>query len=298
MNQITKTKINTAEIITDNALNNRKKSKKRVFGIFKHLFLILSCTLVLAPIIMILFNSFKTPEEYMYSNVFSIPESFLNFDNFIAVFTKGNMLTGLKNSAILVIGSCALSITMGTMVAYSINRFDFFGNKAIMLLYTLAAVIPSTTTQVATFSLIKGLGLYNTLFSGIILFAGTDLIQIYIYLQFIGNIPTSLDESAMVEGASYFRIFWKIIFPLMMPATITVLVIKVIAVYNDLYIAFLYMPKYKTVSTALYSFSGENNTQWNVMSAAILFALIPTLILYFCMQKYIYSGVTNGAVKE
>ena len=279
-------------------LNSRAKNKKCVFLTLKHLFLIAGCLFVFIPIIIIVLNSFKTSEEYMYGNIFALPNSFTNFENFVTAFTKGHMLEGFKNSAILVVASCAISICMGTMVAYSLNRFKFFGNKLIVLLYTMAAVIPSTTTQVATFSLIKGLGLYNSLFAGILLFSGTDLIQIYIYLQFIGNISYSLDESAMVEGASYFCIFRKIIFPLMVPATITVLVIKVIAIYNDLYIAYLYMPKFKTVSTALYAFSGENNTQWNIMSAGILLALIPTLILYLFMQKYIYSGVTNGAVKE
>lgn len=279
-------------------LNSRAKIKKCVFLTLKHLFLIAGCLFVFIPIIIIVLNSFKTSEEYMYGNIFALPNSFTNFENFVTAFTKGHMLEGFKNSAILVVASCAISICMGTMVAYSLNRFKFFGNKLIVLLYTMAAVIPSTTTQVATFSLIKGLGLYNSLFAGILLFSGTDLIQIYIYLQFIGNISYSLDESAMVEGASYFCIFRKIIFPLMVPATITVLVIKVIAIYNDLYIAYLYMPKFKTVSTALYAFSGENNTQWNIMSAGILLALIPTLILYLFMQKYIYSGVTNGAVKE
>jgi len=292
---LTKNQNLTAEKVKARGLD--AKQKKTIVLLLQHFILILGCIVVLAPMVIIFFNSFKTAEEYIYGNVFKIPESFLYFQNYWVAFIQGKLLEGFKNSAILVVSSCFISILLGTMVAYALGRFEFKGKRTIMLLYTIAAIVPSITTQVATFSLIKGLGLYNTLGAGILLFSGTDLIQIYIYLQFIDNIPYALDESAKLDGASYLCVFRKIIFPLLKPATITVIIIKVISIYNDLYTAHLYMPKFKTISTALYTFSGENNTQWNIMSAAIILALIPTLIIFFTLQKYIYGGITTGSVK-
>lgn len=108
-----------------------------------------------------------------------------------------------------------------------------------------------------------------------------------------------LDESAMVEGASLFRIYRSIIFPLLTPATATLIILKTISIYNDMYIPYLYMPKQSlgVVTTILMRFQGVNSGEWNLICAAILLILLPTVILYFFLQRYIFEGVTSGAVK-
>ena len=102
--------------------------------------------------------------------------------------------------------------------------------------------MPGVTTQVATFQIINGLGLYNTKAAPILLFMGTDIIAIYIFIQFMQSIPVSLDEAAMIDGANRWTIYWRIILPLLKPAIATVVIIKGIAVYNEFYIPFLYLP--------------------------------------------------------
>lgn len=128
---------------------------------------------------------------------------------------------------------------------------------------------------------------------------GADAIVIFIYLQFMETIPKDLDEAAMMEGASYFRIYGSIIFPLLKPATATVLIIRSIWMYNDFYIPFLYMPRQDlaVVSTFLYKFQGPFNSEWNVICAGVILAIIPTITIFLFMQKYIYSGLAKGAVK-
>ena len=270
---------------------------KIIADIINYTLLITASILVVFPILVVLFNSFKTPTEYMYSGSFDLPQSFLNFDNYLNAFFTGNILNGFKNSITLIIGSLILNVALGTMLAYALGRFDFKFKKLILGLFTMAVIIPTVTTQVATFSIIKALGFYNTYFAGFLIYCGTDIIQIYIYLQFVEKIPFELDEAAMIEGASYLRIYSQIIFPLLLPATVTVIIIKTINIYNDLFTTYLYMPSKQTVSLALYTFAGDRGAQWNVMSAAIIIALIPTLAAYLFMQKYILSGLTNGAVK-
>ena len=113
------------------------------------------------------------------------------------------------------------------------------------------------------------------------------------------SIPISLDEAAKLDGANHFRIYRSIIFPLLKPAIATVIIIKGIAVYNEFYIPFLYMPDNDlgVISTSLFRFKGPLGTQWEVLSAGAVIVIIPTLILFLLLQRFIYNGISAGATK-
>ncbi|MGG4147318.1 carbohydrate ABC transporter permease [Paenibacillus algorifonticola] len=269
-----------------------------LFTIFKYVTLVLALFVVLFPLYSIVTGAFKTQVEY-YQSGLALPANFLNFDNFQKVFDIGKLGLGFRNIAIILVIAVAGNIMFGTMVAYALGRFDFKLKKGIMGMYLVAQVIPMVTTQVATFSVIKYFSLYNTMGAPIILYLGADVLQIVIYLQFVNSIPKDLDESAMMEGASLFKIYRSIIFPLLGPATATLVILKTISIYNDFYTPYLYMPsqKLKVVSTAIYAFVGPNAAQLNVISAGILIIFIPTVAIFLSMQKFIFAGVTSGAVK-
>ena len=122
----------------------------------------------------------------------------------------------------------------------------------------------------------------------------------YIFIQFLNNISRSLDESAFLDGASYFRIYRSIILPMLRPAIATVLVIKFVGIYNDFYTANLYMPSKElgVVSTALYRFIGPYGAKWEIIFAGIIICIIPSLIIFITLQKFIYSNLVAGSVKE
>jgi ABC-type sugar transport system, permease component len=264
-----------------------------------YLCLIAFVIMVIVPLLIVLNVSFKTNTEYMASGVYSLPESFLNFSNYIKAFTTGNFGLAFKNTFILMIISVPLAIITGTMTAYALDRFDFKLKKVIFTLFLIPTFIPAMTVTIATFTVIKALGLYNTIFAGIILYIGTDIMQIYIFLQFMKQIPKSLDESARLDGASRLRIYWSIILPQMKPAIATTVILKILAIYNDFFTPYMYMPKsgLKTVATALNSFAGDKMADWPLMSSAIIFVAIPTVLIYIFLQNYIIGGVTDGAVK-
>ncbi|MBM7565233.1 carbohydrate ABC transporter permease [Paenibacillus sacheonensis] len=264
-----------------------------------YLLLSLAVFAVLFPPAVVVLNAFKGTEEYNVSGVFDLPNSFFNMDNFRTVMNIGHMGRAFYNTGIILALSLIGNILIGTTAAYALGRFDFKLKRAILAGYVLATLIPSVTTQVATFSIIKNLGLFNTHLAPVLLYLGTDVVQIYIFLQFIRGIPFDLDESAMMEGASLFRIFRSVIFPLLIPATATVTIIKTISIYNDMYIPYLYMPAQKlgVVSTSLMKFAGVNSAQWNLISAAVVIILIPTVIIYLFLQRYIFSGIVSGSVK-
>lgn len=281
-------------------ISNQNLSNQNVyFRISTYVALLLVAALILFPLYMVVIIAFKSSNEYLYSTLLSLPESFLYFDNFIKVINSGKIFLGFKNTIILVVFSVSLSILMGLMVSYVLNRFDFRFKKLVMVAFVSTAIIPNITTQVAVFQVITALKLYNTIYAGILLYIATDIIQIYFFLQYFRKIPKELDESGMVDGASYFRIFRSILVPQMVPAIVTMSIIKAITIYNDIFIPYLYMPSgdLRTVSTALQSFQLLRGTEWTTMSAAILFTLAPTLIVYIACQKIIISGLTEGAVK-
>jgi raffinose/stachyose/melibiose transport system permease protein len=273
------------------------KSSKSIQA-FKYLTLAVAVFIVFFPIYSVFVGAFKTKVEF-YQSGLRLPESFFNFENFKRVFKVGKLGLGFTNISVILLVTLTANILIGTMVAYALNRFDFKLKKPIMGLYLIAQLIPPITTQVATFSVIKALGVYNTIKAPMLIYMGADVLQIIIYLQFMSNIPKDLDESAMVEGASFFKIYRSIIFPLLGPATATLVILKTISIYNDFYTPYLYMPsqKLKVVSTAIYSFVGPNAAQLNVISAGILIIFIPTVVIFLFMQRFIFAGVTNGAVK-
>lgn len=259
--------------------------------------LILFVILMLAPLLIVLNVSLKEQSEYMMQGVYSLPNNIFNISNYVKAFTTGGFGEGFKNTLILM-GVCVpVSIIVGTMVSYALGRFDFKLKKVMYLAFLFPTFIPSMTVTIATFTLIKTLHLYNTILAGMILYIGTDIVQIYIFLQFINQVPMALDESARIDGASRFRIYWSIILPQLKPAIATTAILKILGIYNDFFTPYMYMPKIKTVATALNTFAGDKLADWPLMSSAIIFVAIPTIIIYMFMQNSIIGGVTDGAVK-
>ena len=269
------------------------------FTILRYIVTILACLIIIAPIAVIFLGSFKTNNELLTTNVISPPKNWLNFENYKTAWVNGKMLLGFFNTFLILLASITATILTGTMTAYVLSRFKFKFKKTIKFLFLLASLIPSITMQMSTFQIIVALDLYNTRWSTILLFAGTDIISIYIFLQFLEGIPYSLDEAAIVDGASFPRIFFNIIFPLLKPAIMTVIIIKGIGYYNEFYTPFLYMkkPELAVISTALYRFQGPYGTKWEVICAGVVITMIPTFIIFIALQKHIYSGLTMGSVK-
>ncbi len=285
--------------MADNSTEAGIKIKSKMLIGINYLLLAIIGIIILVPILIVFLASFKSDAEYVYSGIFQLPQSFSNIENYITVITKGKFLLAYKNTVLLILISNIGSILMGSMLAYIFSRFEFHFKKTILVCFLITSAVPQVTTQVATFTVIKNLHLYNTIFAGIALYLAASVLSIYIFMQFIEKVPVDLDESALVDGASYFRIFSTIILPQLKPAIATVFIIKTLEIYNDMLTPYLYMPKstLKTVTTALLQFSYDRNSQWNVMAAGIIAAVIPTILLYLYLQRYIIAGLTEGAVK-
>ena len=274
------------------------KSHKITIGkCFQYLVLIAGSIVALLPILVVFIGSFKSNQEFLNSGVLELPKT-LDFSNYKTAFVDGQMLLGFKNTLIIFVVSMLGKLTLASMFAYAMSRFDFKLKKPILALFVLAMLIPAITSQVATFQIINSLGLFNKIWSVILLNLGTDVISVYVFLQYLDEIPISLDESAFLDGAGYFGIFWKIILPNLKAPIVTMLIISGVGVYNDFYSPFLYMPdrNLKVISTALFAFKGPYGTNWPVILAGVVIVILPILLVFLSLQKYIYNGV-SGAVK-
>ena len=273
--------------------------KKYLWIFVKYFSIIFFSFIAILPIVSCVITAFKTDAEYQSTNVMTPPESWLNFQNFIDAINKADMVKAFANSTIVVVIVVAGSVMIGSMLAYVLNRFTFPGNGLIRNLFLFATLLPGIAMQVSTYQMMYNIGFINHLWGYIILMMGTDVISIYIFIQFFENISTSLDESAYMDGASYFTIFFKILFPLLKPAVVTVMILKGVGVYNEYYSAQLYLQskELQTVAMSLYTFTGPLGSKYNLICAGVLISLTPALIIFILFQKQIYSGLTAGAVK-
>lgn len=282
-----------------------KKNRKHysvtqmIWIVVKYVSLVFFSLISVVPIISCVITVFKTKQEYQSTNVMTLPESWLNFSNFVEAFQRANMGRAFLNSVIVMLCVLAGSVIIGTQLAYVLNRFKFPGNGLIRNLFLFASLLPGVAMQVTVYQIMYELGFINHLYGYIIMMMGTDVISIYIFIQYMENIPVSLDESAIIDGASYFKIYWKIMLPLLKPAIVTACILKGVGVYNEYYAANLYLNKQelKTMAISLYTFTGPLGSQYNLICAGVIISLLPALIVFVVCQKQIYSGITAGAVK-
>lgn len=270
-----------------------------IWGIVKYVSLIFFSFVAVIPIVSCVITAFKTEAEYQSTNVMTLPENWFNFSNFVEAFQRANMGRAFINSTIVMVCVLIGAVIIGTQLAYVLDRFKFPGNGLIRNLFLFASLLPGVAMQVTVYNIMYQLHFINHLYGYIIMMMGTDIISIYIFIQYMENISTSLDESAIIDGASYFKIYWKIILPLLKPAIVTSCILKGVSVYNEYYAANLYLNKkeLKTVAISLYTFTGPLGSQYNLICAGVIISLLPALIVFILCQKQIYSGITAGAVK-
>lgn len=276
------------------------KLRRAVINVLKYALLLFASFVALVPIVSCVITAFKSNEEYMNTNVMTLPKSWAYLENFKTAWSQARMGSAFLHSFMILICVLVGSVMISAMLAYVLNRFQFPGNGLIRNLFMIATLIPGIASQVTVYQIMTALGLVNSFHGYIILMLGTDVITIYIFLQFFENLPVTLDESAIIDGCSYFGAFFRILFPLLQPAIVTSAILKGVSTYNEYYMAGLYLQdktRLNVVSTSLYVFTGPMGSQYNYICAGVLITIIPALIIFLACQDQIYSGMAAGAVK-
>jgi raffinose/stachyose/melibiose transport system permease protein len=251
------------------------------------------------PFLFILFTAAKERAESARLE-FTLPEHWLLIDNLAEVVgaRNGLMVTAMRNSLLLTVGSVTLIVLLSAMVGFVLQRRRDRLAALVSAMVIAGLVIPPAI--VPTIYVLQGIGLYKTLF-GLILVEVAFLMpfSVLIFRTFMSAIPRELDEAAILDGASPTALFLQVILPLLRPAIVTVIVVSSVAVYNDFVNPLYFLPGTgnATVQLTLFDFQSQFNTRWNLLFADVLLITIPPLVMFIFFQRQIVSGMTAGAVK-
>lgn len=273
-----------------------RTKKQKVQTLIKGIFFWVLSLVVIVPFLIVVFNAFKTQPEAINMEL-SLPDAW-HFENFATVWEDGNILQSMKNSLILSVSSVAVTVVCSSMCAYVISRNRTKFNRLIYVFFAMGLMVP--VSNVTIVKVLRVLNIYNTLFGTILVFIALIMpLSVFLYYGFIAGIPKELDEAAIVDGAGAVRIFAQVIFPLLKPATVTVIMINFLNVWNDFQIPLYTLPdpSNAVIVQKVYNFFGTYTASWNLVSVTIIYAILPILVVYLFGQKYIISGMTAGSVK-
>lgn len=267
--------------------------------------------IMIFPIVMMISTSFKTTGEINSPVFHFLPESF-NFDNYREALSTGNWGIYFRNSFIITIVSIVFSLLFNSIAGYAFARLHFRGSKALFTLLLVGLMMPPQVTMLPTFLIMAkfpfaggnnfmgfgGSGLMNTM-PGIIIPLVSGSFGIFLCKQFYENFPHSLDEAAMIDGASKWRTYFSIYIPNSKVILATLALLKGSAVWND-YLWPLVMTNsegMRTVQLALTMFRDETTVRWGPMMAAATLISVPMIVLFLCAQKYFVQGVVSTGLK-
>jgi raffinose/stachyose/melibiose transport system permease protein len=275
-----------------------KKVKSKVINVLIYVFLVLVALIYILPLLWVFMVSFKTNAE-IFTSPFSLPESFY-LDNFIFAWTAGKLGTATWNSFVVCTVTLILSMIIGSMAAFAIARLRWKLAKPCMTYFMLGMMIPVHCVMIPLFTRFAKLGLTNSLTGLILPYLTFSLpTTIYIMTGFFESMPGELIESACIDGASIYKIFFKIALPLGRTGLFVTGLMTFVANWNELLLAMVFISDdtKKTLPVALSKFVGPYNTNYSQMFAAIIIAIIPTVIVYCLFSNKIVDGLTAGAVK-
>lgn len=274
------------------------KSKKIIKG-FGYLILFAAAIIYIYPIIAVVLNSFKTSSEIRTSGL-SLPESFY-LENYVTAWKKGNFGRSMINSMIVTGFSLMLIYVINIVTAYPFARLKFKGKNAIFLLLLSGIMFPVQMAVIPLFNMITKLNLVNNPFGLVFVYTAFSIpMGVMIISNFIKGMPVEIEEAAIVDGCGTCRLIFQIIVPLVKPAVTTILIINAINIWNDLLLPIIVLTtkNSKTMPAGLMYFSGQYNTQWEFITAAVVLISLPMVLFYFVMQKDIVNGLAAGAVKS
>lgn len=260
--------------------------------------LVTSTVVMLAPIIIMIFSAFKSTPE-IFKAPFGLPD-FSNTGNFVKIWTQTNFLRYLLNSFIVTGASMALILTLGTMAAYAIARYEFFGATFILMFFLAGLTLPLKLAIIPLFMLMRDLGVLNTQLSLILVYTAMGLPStVFIMTGFIRSLPNELEDAARMDGASEARIMWSIMLPLVRPAMVIAGIQNVVPIWNDFFfpLVFIQNDDLKTLPQGLTTFMGEYTTDWGALFAGLTLSAAPIILIYIVLSRQFISGMTSGAIK-
>ena len=286
-----------------------KRNKKMHFSIGNSLItgvLSLWALTTIYPIFWVIINSFKDKKQII-ANSFVIPtKELFTLDNYVLAFDRVDILNAYKNSLIISITVAATVILFAGLAAYIMVRYEFHGKKLLHGLIIAGMMFPVFSTIIPVFQMQYSWGIVNTdsvllslLSCALPQIAGNLSFAIVVLMGYIKSLPVELEEAAYMEGCNIRQIFFKVVVPLTKPSFATVAIFSFLWSYNDLFTQMFYLRNKEQwgITVLLNQLTSMEGTNYGLMAAAVTLVIIPLIILYICLQKYIIKGMTAGAIK-
>lgn len=253
---------------------------------------------LLVPLVTAVSIAFKTRFDLLV-NPLGLPHPFAG-NNIITAWTQADLSAALVNSLIITGGAVLGLVVLGSIAAYPLARRVGRWPRGIYTYFVLGLIVPLQLGLIPLYRTWNWLGLVDTHLGVILIQIGALLpLVIFLYTGFIKTVPRELEEAAAIDGASQWRTFWTIVFPLLRPVTATVIIVTSLVIWNDFLIALLFLqdPTLQTVPLAIYGFVGQYSQSWNLIFASIVVSSLPIIVVFLVLQGSFIKGLTGGALK-
>ncbi|GHE27447.1 carbohydrate ABC transporter permease [Streptomyces capitiformicae] len=286
----------------------KQRTSVRPARILLHVFLAGAALAWLAPLLWAIYAALRPYSETSEKGYVSWPDT-LTFENFTNAFTQSDMTHYFVNTLIVSVPAVLLTLFLSSMVAFYVSRFDFRINLALLLVFTAGNLLPQQVIITPLYRLYLLIDLPGITMSGKLYDSALGLILIHVAFQsgfcafvlsnYMRSLPHELTEAALVDGASVWRMYWQIVLPLCRPAMAALATLLSIWIYNDFFWALVLISTGENmpITSALNNLSGQFFTDNNLVAAGALLTAIPTLIVYFLLQRQFVGGLTLGANK-
>lgn len=264
-----------------------------------YFFLIVMASIFIMPMLFTVISSFKDKIE-IFSNPFSLPKRWL-YTNYISAWKDANMSRYFINSIIHAGGSVILTMIISSLAAFVIARFDFKINRFLIVFFMLGMMVPTHAVLVPVSYIIGFLKLKNNIFALIMIYVAFNLpFSIMLLTTFMKSVNRSLEEAAIIDGAGYFDIYWRVIMPLTVPALSTISIFNFLSAWNNILFPLLFIndKKLKPIALGLLNFKGERGSEHGPLMAAIVITVVIPIIIYLLFGEKVENGLARGAVKE
>lgn len=263
-----------------------------------HIVLVIWSLIAMFPVWILLVNTFKTRKD-IYGNPFGIPASW-TLENYRSVTSDSNFFNYFRNSLLVVVVSLALILMLGSLCAFALAHWRTRTSRVIYFAIIIGMMLPIKIATIRLLEMMKAFGLLNMLWSLFPVYTAMGIpTAIFILTEFIRGLPGELYDAGYMDGASRFKIYWKIVMPLIRPALATVAIYNLVPIWNDLWfpLIFINLESQKTVLLAVTKLQGQYTTDWPKLLALLSLSALPVILLYLTMSKQFIRGLTAGAVK-
>jgi raffinose/stachyose/melibiose transport system permease protein len=251
------------------------------------------------PLIWLLLFSLKDNLDIFSGNVLGLPKRFI-WQNYSQALFSGKVGLYFINSVIVTITTITVSGLLSAMASYGITRMKWKLSKTALTVFLLGMMVPIHAALLPLFIILRDCKLLNTYWALIIPYVAFAMpMAILIITSFLQSVPRELEEAACLDGCNIYQIFYKIILPLIKPALATVSIFTYLSAWNELMFAVTFISKQeiRTLTVGIYSFVGQNNTEWGPIGAGLMIATLPTLLAYTLLSQQVQKSLISGAVK-